>query len=172
MSDSLLGLDRHLPASLMSLVRLNPDRNVSQSMTRRIILPGEVSQSADRDKFIEQFLKNWLTDKQLKGMGGWYTEMLDTFMTDVLLHAQKVGIEKLLIKRSGNVIDGATGDVAAAMRAHFRRTDSKRLPLAIVTKEPIKPTLSKVTLEEVGGDLASETKSVLLSDVKIDENAK
>lgn len=171
MSDTLLGLDRHLPTSLLSLVRLNPDRNVSQSMTRRIILPGELNRSADRDKFIEQFLKNWLTDKQLKGMGGWYTEMLDTFMTEVLLHAQKVGIEKLLIKRSGNLIEGATGDVSAAMRAHFRRMD-KRLPLAIVSKEAIKPTLSKVTLEEVGGDLASETKSVLLSDVKIDENAK
>jgi len=121
-------------------------------MVKRIILPNERQQSQSRGKFIEKFLKAWLTEKQIASMGSWHVEMLDAFMTEVLLHAQKVGLEKLLIHQTASMVNFPT-----------------RYPLAIIPKKQ-KAKVAQVILEEVDGNLAENTKSVLLSDVKIDDN--
>jgi hypothetical protein len=148
------------------------DRHMVSMNTSKLILSGDFQAPTptSREKMIEEFLKNWLTDKQRKGMGLWYTEMLDAFMTEVLLSAQKVGIEKLLLHGTS----GNNSGILEGFMKNMKHRESNRFPLAIVSK-PIKPKISGITLEEVNGDLASDTKSVLLSDVKterVDHAAK
>lgn len=134
------------------VLRLNPIERVGMS---KLLLPGEIKTPDNREKLITEFLKNWLTEKQRRGMGHWYTEMLDAFMTEVLLTAQKVGVEKLLINGSTNL--------------EYRQRERRSYPLIIVPSSPKKPKVAQVTLEEVGGDLVSDTKSILLSDVKSEQ---
>jgi hypothetical protein len=153
MNKSPLDFDWRAPQNLL---RFGAAATEMTSMVRKLIIPGQDEPPASREKFIEKFLKEWLTERQLKGMGPWYTDMLDAFMTEVLLKAQKVGIEKMLLHR---------GLVDCNERIVSR---SKVYPLAIVPKE-LKPKIAQVTLEEVGGDLASQTKFILLSDVKLEK---
>lgn len=120
-------------------------------LKNKIILPSELS--PDRNKLISNFLNNWLNEKQLKGMETWFTEMLNQFMNEVLICAQNVGIDKLLLQPS--MLD--------SMLKELRNREKISLPLV---KPKPKLSISKIKLEEVEGDLASETKSVLVSSIK------
>lgn len=124
------------------------------SMTRKIILPGDSHDKIlTRPRFIEQFLKDWLTEKQMNGMKPWFLEMFDAFSTDLLLHAQKVGVEKLLLQKFDENID------------FLKTLNRTNYPLTIVSKKPVR---SEITLMEVEGDLASEAKLLPISQVKLE----
>jgi len=142
-----------------SIKDLLHDRFAISSLTNRhvesmskVILASDNNYSTilSRPKFIDEFLKNWLTERQFKE-GAWYRDMLETYTTEILLYAQKIGIEKLLLqvpsKEEVRIIKGSGG---------------KKYPLAIVPK----PTRMKVALEEIEGDLTSQTKLINISNIK------
>lgn len=114
---------------------------------KRILLPNDIYKPKSRSKFIEEFLQSWLDERQMKGMSPYFKDMLNAYTVEVLLYSQKFGIDKLLLDISDN------------------KSQPKTYPLVLAKAEPLKPKKMKVDLEEVDGDLASNTKTLLVSEI-------
>jgi hypothetical protein len=115
---------------------------------KRILLPNDVYKPKSRSKFIEEFLKSWLNERQMKGMSPYFKDMLNAYTVEILLYSQRFGVDKLLLD---------IGD--------SKSTPPKTYPLVLTKAEPKKPKKMKVDIEEVNGDLASNTKTLLVSEI-------
>lgn len=105
----------------------------------QIILP-ENYKNLSRKELIDQFLNEWLTKKQVKGMRPWFVEMLNAFATELAIHSGSQNFGSLLGER-------------------FLSKGTK-YPLAIIPEATKKPFLAKVGIEEIGGGLTSGVKVV------------
>lgn len=121
---------------------------------KRILLPGDIYKPKSRSEFIEEFLEGWLDERQMKGMSPYFKDMLNTYTIEVLLYSQRFGIDKLLL------------DIGNS------KSPPKTYPLVLAKAEPLKPKKMKVDLEEVNGDLASNTKTLLVSEIDSKKHLK
>ena len=151
-SGSLMTMDKHLKSSLILPFSIDSQAETPGIDGKRILLSAnEMYQPANREKFIKEFLKNWLSPKQMEGMGPFFLDMLNTYTVETLLYAQRFGIDKLLLD---------TGNIS--------QTKQRQRTSLVLVKEEKKPTKMKVEMEEVSdGTLASNTKTLLVSDIKI-----
>jgi hypothetical protein len=114
---------------------------------KRILLPGDIYKPKSRNQFIEEFLGEWLNERQMKGMAPYFRDMLSTYTVELLLYAQRFGIDKLLL------------DI------NDKSPPPKTYPLMLAKAVPEKPKKMKVEVEELGGDLAANTKTLLVSEI-------
>lgn len=139
------------PESLSSRLILGTNHPFSAQQPKldgkRILLPNDIYKPKSRSQFIEEFLQSWLNERQMKGMSPYFKDMLNAFTVEVLLYSQRFGVDKLLL------------DI------NDKSPPPKTYPLMLAKAEPVKPKKMKVDLEEVDGDLASNTKTLLVSKI-------